>query len=119
MGQLKNNTLMPYPDGAAINNGAIKSNTDVIAWDNNEIDLFYAQIQGSAIVQLPNHHQFIIGYDGDNGHEYTAIGKVLIENKTITKQSASLQTIRTWLLQHPSQVNDVLNNDAFTYFLKF
>lgn len=118
VGQLNNNTLMPYPDRAAINNGAIKSSADVIAWDNNIIDLFYAQIQGCAIVQLPNHHQFIIDYAGDNGHQYTAIGKVLIENKTITKQDASLQTIRAWLLQHPYQVNDVLNNDASYVFFK-
>lgn len=118
VGQLKNNTLIPYPDRAAINNGAIQSSADVLAWSNNVLDLFYAQIQGSAIVQLTNKHQFVIGYDGDNGHKYTAIGKVLLENHALNKQNVSLQAIRNWLSQHPSQINNILNHDASYVFFR-
>ncbi len=118
VGQLKNNTLMPYPDRAAINNGAIQANTDVIAWANNPIDVFFAQIQGSAIIELPNHQQLLIGYDADNGHQYTAIGEVLLENNYLSKQDISLQSIRAWLMQHPTQINDILNHDKSYVFFK-
>jgi membrane-bound lytic murein transglycosylase A len=117
VGQLKNHILIPYPDRASINNGAIKSSADIIAWNDNLIDLFYAQIQGSAIVELPSNKQLLIGYDGDNGHKYIPIGKVLIANHALTKKNISLQTIRTWLLQHPSQINTILNqNTSYVFF---
>ena len=118
VGQLKNNILAPYPDRAAINNGAIKSNAKIIAWTNNAIDLMFAQIQGSAIAELPNHQQFLIGYDGDNGHRYTPIGKVLLNNNALPKQNISLQSIRAWLVQHPDKINDVLNQDASYVFFR-
>lgn len=118
VGQLKNNTLAPYPDRTAINNGSIPENTNVIAWANNPIDVFFAQIQGSAIIDFPDHQQLLIGYDADNGHQYTAIGKVLLENHYLSKQDVSLQSIRTWLLQHPNQINDILNQDKSYVFFR-
>lgn len=118
VGQLKDNTLIPYPDRASINNNAVKSKAKVIIWSNDPIDLFFAQIQGSAIVELPTHQQLLIGYAADNGHHYTAIGKVLLENNALTKQNISLQSIRNWLLQHPTQINDILNQDQSYVFFK-
>ncbi len=118
VGQLKNNTLAPYPDRAAINNGALNKNAKVLAWADNVIDVFFAQIQGSALIELPNHQQLMMGYASSNGRMYTPIGKVLAARNAIAKKDISMQTIRSWLEQHPEQMMDVLNQDAsYVFFM--
>jgi len=116
VGQLKNNVLQPYPDRAAIMQGAISKTAKVLVWSDDPLDVFFAQIQGSAVVQLPNQKQFIINYASNNGRPYTAIGKILIAKKELTKETVSMQTIRTWLLQHPEQRDNILNQNASYVF---
>lgn len=118
IGQLNKNTLVPYPDRQAINDGAIENKAAILGWCNSLIDVFFAQIQGSAIIQYPNGQQAVINYATDNGRPYTAIGKVLIANKSLTKQEISMQTIRAWLMQHPDQINSILNQNASYVFFK-
>lgn len=116
IGQLKNNTLVPYPDRMAINQGALGKNAPVLVWADNTVDVFFAQIQGSVLVQLPNHQSLLLGYASTNGRPYTAIGKVLIQNKAITRETISMQTIRAWLQAHPEQANAILNQNASYLF---
>jgi membrane-bound lytic murein transglycosylase A len=116
--QLKNNKLYKYPDRNAINQGAIQKNAQVLVWTDNLLDVFFAQIQGSAMVELPNHERFIINYAATNGLPYTAIGKILIENKAITKENMSMQTLRAWLEKHPDEINAILNSNASYVFFK-
>jgi membrane-bound lytic murein transglycosylase A len=118
VGQLKNNKLYKYPDRSAINQGAIHQQTKVLVWTDNLLDVFFAQIQGSAIVELPDHERFIINYAGTNGRPYTAIGKTLLERNAIPKKNLSMQTLRTWLEQHPKEINTVLNSNASYVFFK-
>lgn len=116
IGQLKNNRLIPYPDRAAINSGTLGKNAHVLVWADNAVDVFFAQIQGSATVQLPDHQSLLLGYASTNGRAYTAIGKILIQNKAIARENISMQTIRAWLQAHPEEVNDILNQDASYVF---
>lgn len=116
--QYKNKKFLPYPNRVAIEAGAIHLQTPVLLWAENIIDVFFAQIQGSAIVQLPNHKKVLIGYAGDNGHPYTAIGKVLVQKKILTPKEISMQTIRDWLEKHPEEMKAVLNANASYVFFK-
>ena len=49
------------------------------AWAADPIDLFFLQIQGSGRLLLPDGGVMRIGYDGQNGREYVAIGRLLRE----------------------------------------
>jgi len=112
VGQVKKNKLFPYPARSEI-----KHTHNVLLWADNPIDVYFAQIQGSSLVQLPNKKRFLIGYAGGNGHKYTAIGKVLVERGELQKEDVSMQSIRDWLLKHPNQVNELLNqNDSYVFF---
>jgi membrane-bound lytic murein transglycosylase A len=90
----------------------------VLVWTDNLLDVFFAQIQGSAIVELPDHERLIINYAGTNGRAYTAIGKILLERNAIPKNNLSMQTLRIWLEQHPEEINTVLNSNASYVFFK-
>lgn len=115
-GQLNGNKILPYPNRAAIVEGAIAKSAKVLLWTDNVVDLFFLQIQGSGMVQLPTGQTVLLGYAGSNGRPYTPIGNVLIKQKIFTKKTISMQSIRTWLAQHPNKVAEVLNHDESYIF---
>jgi membrane-bound lytic murein transglycosylase A len=114
--QQRNNQLYPYPARAQINAGAIAKNARVLLWADSQLDVFFAQIQGSAIVELPNHQQLLLSYAGTNGRPYTPIGNVLLAKNVLTKKTISMQTIRDWLTLHKDASDAVLNQNASYVF---
>ena len=117
-GQVKNNRLRPYPTQAAINSGAIEKTAKVLAWCDSFIDVAFAHIQGSAIVQPPNQESFLIGYDASNGRTYTSVAKVLINNKAFTKEESSMQAIKAWFAKYPEKTIPILNKNASYVFFR-
>lgn len=116
-GQVKDNKLRKYPTRAAITKEPLK-NAKVLAWCDDEIDVAFAQVQGSAIVQLLDQSQFLIGYECSNGHSYASIGKVLLKSGALTPEHSSMQDIRAWLNQHPEKITEVLNQNASYVFFR-
>lgn len=112
--QLKNNRLSPLPDRSQITKEGI--NAPVILWTNNVVEIFFAQIQGSAQVRLPDGKTVLISYASNNGHPYTPIGRTLIQKKLLSKEKISMQTIKAWLYEHPDQIEDILNHNASYVF---
>jgi membrane-bound lytic murein transglycosylase A len=116
-GQLIAKHFAPYPTRAAINAGLIPKATPVLAWASSAIDVFFAQIQGSALVNLPHHQQVLIGYAGNNGQPYFSIAKYLIAINALTDEAISMQTLKNWLHSHPKEQNTVMNqNKSFVFF---
>lgn len=108
----------PYPDRAAINRGVIHQHAKALLWTDNLVDLFFAQVQGSVMVQLTNGERIVLGYAGGNGHPYTSIGKILVANKQIEQKKISMQSIRKWLARHPAESVKLLNHNASFVFFK-
>lgn len=94
-GAVVDGALQPYPDHAEINAGALGGRADVLAYMRPS-DLLFLQIQGSGRLLLPG-GTARVGYDGHNGHLYTAVGKTLIDRGALTRDTVSMQTIREWL----------------------
>ena len=59
-----------------------------------------------------------LGYDGQNGHPYTSIGRELINDGALTPDAVSMQSIRAWLEMHPTQASDMLNRNASYIFFR-
>jgi len=117
VGQVKDKQVRPYPNRAAIMRGVIRKKAKVLAWCDDMIDVAFAHIQGSAIVRLSKKKQFLINYDSSNGRPYTAIGKVLIKTQGLVPHAVSMQTIRSWLSEHPKKMNYILNqNESYVFF---
>lgn len=118
-GRLKNNKLVPFYTREEINQGYISKTADVLAWVDSQIDLLFMEIQGSGIIQLRDGSHLVVGYAGQNGAPYTAIGRVLINQGVMTKENASMQRIRDYLESHPEQIETILNhNKSFVFFQK-
>jgi membrane-bound lytic murein transglycosylase A len=118
-GRVKNGQLKPYEDRAAIELGKLpKAEDRPLYWVDSAVDAFFLQVQGSGVVSFPDGTAQRIGYDGQNGHPYTAIGKELIARGALTKENVSMQSIREWLAAHPDEAADVMRINASYVFFK-
>jgi membrane-bound lytic murein transglycosylase A len=102
-GQLKGNKLVPYPDRAAIAAGALKGQGLELAWAADANQAFFLEIQGSGRLRLPDGSIMRIGYDSQNGRDYVAIGKVLLDRGDLPKGGVSMDSILAWLRANPEK----------------
>lgn len=116
-GRVKGSDLVPYETRAQIVAGEWPHNDKVLVWVDDAVDAFYVQIQGSGIVTLEDGSEIRIGYAGQNGHPYTAIGRELIARGAMTKEDVSMQSIHDWLAANPDQADEVMNvNKSYVFF---
>jgi membrane-bound lytic murein transglycosylase A len=109
--------LLPYEDRESITAGALENQDLEIVWVGDPIAAFFLHIQGSGRIALPDGSMIRVGYDGQNGHPYKAIGKELIDRGALTKETVSLQTIRAWLEDHPEEATSIKNlNPSYVFF---
>jgi membrane-bound lytic murein transglycosylase A len=113
----KKHSLIPYYTRAQIDRGAIDGKASVIAWVDNEIDRLFLEIQGSGVIEMSDGTSLYVNYAAQNGAPYTSIAGVLIKQGVMTKDNASMQHIRHYLAEHPSEVRSVMStNKSFVFF---
>ncbi len=119
-GRVKDGTLKPYEDRRAIETGKLPEDMDTpLLWAKSAVDVFFLQVQGSGIAVYPDGTTQRVGYDGQNGHPYTAIGKELIARGALTKDNVSMQAIRDWLATNPQDAAEVMQtNKSYVFFRK-
>jgi len=120
-GKLQGNKVVPYETREEIDAIDYRKTKRLkpICFVDDKIDLFFLQIQGSGKVQLPNGKFINVGYGGQNGRTYYSIGRKLIEIDAVKREDMSLQAIKKWLLENPSQIDEILNlNQSYVFFNK-
>lgn len=95
--------LVPYHDRAAIEDGALAGQGLEVAYLKDPIDLFFMQIQGSGRMRLPDGKVVRLNYAAKNGHPYTPVGRILIEQGIIPREEMSMARIRAFMEQNPQQ----------------
>ena len=116
-GRVKEGTLKPYESREQIVAGDWPHNDEVLLWVDNAVDAFFVQIQGSGLVQMDDGSLVRIGYAGQNGHVYYAIGRELIKIGALTKENVSMQSIRQWLEDNPERADEIMNtNKSYVFF---
>lgn len=116
--ELKNGTAkQPYFDRAAIDGGALAGRGLELLWFDDPVMLFFAHVQGSATVALPDGKHVRLIFAGKNGLPYHAIGKTLVESGELAQAEVSMQSIRDWLYAHPAQAAEVMqSNPSYIFF---
>jgi membrane-bound lytic murein transglycosylase A len=115
-GKVAGHALVPYADRAEINAHGAKA--PVLFYAADPIAFFFLQIQGSGRVTLDDGSTGRIAYAGENGQPYTAIGRTLIAQGELTRETVSLQSIRAWLLAHPDSARAVMETDRSYIFFR-
>lgn len=96
------NRLVPYYDRAEIEDGALAGRGLEICWLKDPIDLFFAQIQGSVRVRLPDGRVLRLNYDGYNGYPYVPVGRLLIARGQVPREEMSMARIRAFMEADPA-----------------
>ncbi|MBW2567982.1 MAG: MltA domain-containing protein [Deltaproteobacteria bacterium] len=118
IGRYFNHAFVPYHERNEIDyEDSLKEKTEIIAWVNDPVDLFFLQIQGSGKICLDNGQTINVHYHATNGRPYRSIGKLLIENEKIPRSQMSMQKIRSYLNDNPEELKTILNyNPSYIFF---
>lgn len=109
--------VSPYPDRAAIMAGALAGRGLELAYVASPVEAFFAQVQGSVRIRLPDGDVLRLGYAGRNGYPYTAIGRILLARGAISRDEMTADRLKAWLESHPAEAPAILAaNRSFVFF---
>lgn len=117
-GRVDEGKLVPYATRADIVGAGLKGRSKAIAYVDDAAEAFFLQVQGSGRVRFKSGEVIRVAYDGQNGHPYTAIGRILIDRGEVKREEMSMQRIRSWLEANPSKADALMNENASYVFFK-
>lgn len=113
--------LPPNPaafDRAGIDGGALQGQGLELLWVNDRVEAFFLHVQGSGRVRLDSGEVVRVGFAGTNEREYVSIGRAMVDAGIMTKEQASLQSIRAYLNAHPDEIDSWLQRNPRYVFFK-
>jgi membrane-bound lytic murein transglycosylase A len=114
-GKVSGTKFVPYDERSQIVDGSLSGRGLELAWAADPVEFFFLQVQGSGRLLLPDGGVMRIGYDGQNGRDYTGIGKLMKDRGLI--QAGSMQDIMQYLRAHPAEGAAIMDeNKSFVFF---
>lgn len=108
----------PYPDRAAIEDGALGGLARPLLYLRDPVDLFVLQVQGSGRVRLPDGGAVRVLYDGRNGRPYTSIGKRIVAEGHLPLEGLTLARWTGWLRANPETARRLMRANASYIFFR-
>ncbi len=109
--------LVPLPDRAAIEAGALGDLAPPLVYLENPVDAFFVHVQGAARLRLPDGTGMRVGFAGRNGWPYTAIGRVLVARGVARPEELTADRLRARLLADPAAGQALMHeNRSFIFF---
>ena len=116
-GRLDEQRVLPYWDRAQIEGSRSPLQGQELLWVDDPVELFFLHIQGSGRILFEDGSWSMVNYAGQNGHPYRSISKWLLARDIMPPEKMSMQSIRAWARDNPSQVRDLLNtNPSYVFF---
>jgi len=113
--------LPPDPtrfDRAEIDAGALRGKKLELLWVADRVEAFFLQVQGSGRVRLQDGEVVRVGFAGTNERTYVSIGKAMVDAGIMTREDASLQSIRAYLNAHLDEIDGWLQQNPRYVFFK-
>jgi membrane-bound lytic murein transglycosylase A len=109
--------IVPYYTRGEIEDGALDGWHLEICYLHDQVDVLFAQIQGSARIRLEDGTILRVNYDSHNGWPYTPVGRVLLDQKLMGRDQVSMQSIRDWMEANPELAKEVRRqNKSYVFF---
>jgi membrane-bound lytic murein transglycosylase A len=118
VGRFGDGSFLPYHTREAIDGqAALSGNGLELVWLADPVDLFFLQIQGSGKIRLRDGRTMNVNYAASNGREYKSIGNLFIKEGILPKEEVNLDSIKTYLREHPKEQKRILNyNESYVFF---
>lgn len=118
VGRVNGEQFLPYYSRREIDELAALSGRGLeIAWVKDPVEVFFLHIQGSGIIRLPDGRRLGVGYAAQNGWPYRSIGRLLIDNGKVSKEEMSMQWLRRYLVENPSERSEIFAyNESYVFF---
>ncbi|MBX3396411.1 MAG: MltA domain-containing protein [Phycisphaerae bacterium] len=88
-----------------------------LVWLGDRFETYVVTVQGSGFIRMPDGSLYEVGYAGNNGHDYTPIGKMLIADGKIDRNRLSLATMIRHFQQYPQDMDQYLfQNKRYIFF---
>jgi membrane-bound lytic murein transglycosylase A len=114
-GKVQGSNFIPYDERGAITTGSLAGRAPELAYADDPVALFFLEIQGSGRLRLPDGSVMRVGYDSQNGRDYTGIGRLMRDQGLIP--NGSMQEIVAWLHANPAQADAIMNqNKSYVFF---
>jgi len=109
--------LEPYFDRASIEDGALDGRNLELLYLPDRVELFFAHIQGSARVRLPNGRICRLTYAGRNGHLYTTIAKLIVSEGHMALGEITLESLKHWQRHNEHHARRLMRlNRSYIFF---
>jgi membrane-bound lytic murein transglycosylase A len=118
-GRLVDGKPKAYFTRREIEEGALKGRGQELLWLKSWEDAFFIHIQGSGRIRLADGTEVRLSYAAKTGRPYTAIGGILIARGILTRETNSMQSIRSWMAANPEEARALMwQNESFVFFRK-
>lgn len=110
---------VPYYTRSEIESQGILKGKELV-YLPQRLDAYTIEVNGSAKLDLTNGDTLYIGHAGTNGLNYTSIGRELIKDGKLDKNTVSMPTIRQFFLDNPAELEKyIARNDRFVFFKEY
>ena len=117
-GRVEGNALVPYWDRGETDDGKLAGRGLELAWAVDPYDVFFLEIQGSGRLRLPDGSVMRVGYDNQNGREYTGIGKLLRDRAALGPGQATMDGIIGWMRAQPDGGKSLMRENRSKIFFR-
>ena len=111
-------TCVLYYTRGEIEDGALSGKGMELAWAKDPVELFFLEIQGSGRIRFDDGTVMRVGYAGQNGRDYVAVGRLLRERGILPPGGASMQAIKDWIRANPDQGRELMRENLSYIFFK-
>lgn len=99
--------------------GALRGRGLEIGYAKDPIAVFFLHVQGSGKLRFveDGFTEYVL-FGGNNGHRYVGVGRVMVNRGCFPEEEMSMQRIRRYLEENPSQMREYLTSNPSYIFFK-
>ena len=111
--------VTPYPARAQIEQQGLLAGGELV-YLPSRLDAYTIEVNGSAKLNMTDGTVRYVGYDGNNGHAYTSIGRQLVADGRLDANTVSMPAIRRFFQANPDELEQYIQrNDRFIFFCDY
>ena len=117
--QMKDGTVQPWPARKELEDSQAFKGTELV-WLRSPLDVYIAQVNGSAKIILPDGKPYFVGYAGKTDRPYYGLGTACVEAGLIEKDKLSLSAIVALYEREPAKVQELIwKNESYVFFTEY